>query len=223
MRRVLCFGDSNTWGSATVPRPDGRYGERERWPGILATSLGPDWAVVEEGLNARTTVHSDPVEGVWLNGGQYLVPCLRSHRPLDAVALMLGTNDLKHRFNVSAREIAFSAGNLLGIIHRSEAGPGLGAPRLLLICPPPLLEDFGTRPDFNELFRGGREKSLQLPAHYEEFARLNGAEFLDAGKVIRSSAFDGLHLDPEAHDALGRAVGERLTAMFAGAQPSTVG
>jgi lysophospholipase L1-like esterase len=216
MRRVLCFGDSNTWGSATVPRPDGRYGERERWPGVLADALGSDWNVIEEGLSARTTVHTDAVEGVWLNGSQYLYPCLRSHRPLDAVVLMLGTNDLKHRFNVSAREIAYSAGNLLGIIAKSEAGPNLSAPRMLLICPPPLLEDFGTRPDFNMLFKGGREKSLQLPPHYEEFATLNGAEFLDAGQHIRSSAFDGLHLDPEAHDALGRAVAQKLQAMFTG-------
>ena len=25
MRTVLCYGDSNTWGTAVVPRPDGRY------------------------------------------------------------------------------------------------------------------------------------------------------------------------------------------------------
>ena len=216
MRRVLCYGDSNTWGSATVPRPDGRYGERERWPGVLQDALGADWNVIEEGLSARTTVHTDPVEGVWLNGSQYLFPCLRSHRPLDAVALMLGTNDLKHRFNVSAREIAYSAGNLIQIIRKSECGPELSAPRVLLICPAPLLQDFGTRLDFNELFRGGYEKSLQLAPHYEEFAGLHGAEFLDAGKVMRSSAFDGLHLDPEAHEALGRTVANRLRAMFAG-------
>jgi lysophospholipase L1-like esterase len=107
-----------------------------------------------------------------------------------------------------------SAASLVQIIRKSECGPELSAPRVLLICPPPLLEDFGTRPDFTELFRGGREKSLQLPARYQEFAQLHGAEFLDAGQVIRSSAFDGLHFDPDAHDALGRAVAERLRAMF---------
>jgi lysophospholipase L1-like esterase len=63
MRRVLCYGDSNTWGSATVPRPDGRYGERERWPGVLQDALGADWNVIEEGLSARTTVHTDPGRG----------------------------------------------------------------------------------------------------------------------------------------------------------------
>src|SRR3990170_7186772 len=122
MRAVLCYGDSNTFGTATVERPDGRYAPDERWPGVLKAALGPDWLVIEEGLGGRTTVSDDPVEGVDKNGRTYLYPCLMSHRPLDVVVVMLGTNDLKARFNASAWYIAESVGALVKIVKTAGAG-----------------------------------------------------------------------------------------------------
>ncbi len=102
MKSILCYGDSNTWGTATQPRPDGRYAPHERWPGVLRLALGDEWLVIEEGLGGRTTVNDDPVEGAERNGRMYLLPCLGSHKPLDVVDIMLGTNDLMARFNQSA-------------------------------------------------------------------------------------------------------------------------
>ena len=82
-KTILCYGDSNTHGSATVERPDGRYGPDERWPGVLRGALGSGWLVIEEGLGGRTTVSDDPVEGLEKNGKTYLLPCLHTHKPLD--------------------------------------------------------------------------------------------------------------------------------------------
>jgi lysophospholipase L1-like esterase len=217
MKRVLCYGDSNTWGSATVPRPDDRYGEAERWPGVLAAALGDGWRVIEEGLSGRTTVHADPVEGRHLDGSAYLKPCLRSHRPLDAVVIMLGTNDLKTRFGVSPFEIGDSVGVLIEIAMHAQAGPGGVPPRLLLVCPPPILPHEPQFPEWYAIFSGGAEKSRQLLPHYQRNADAWGAELLDAGAVITSSRFDGIHLDLDAHAALGRAVAARLGRMFAAA------
>ena len=81
---------------------------------------------------------------------------------------------------------------------------------MLVICPPPILASFGERPEFAEMFAGGYEKSLRLAPAYEAVAREYGAAFLDAGKVIRSSAFDGIHLDTDAQVALGHAVAEKI-------------
>lgn len=213
MKTILCFGDSNTWGSATRPGKDQRYAPHERWPGVLQKTLSAGWTIIAEGLPGRTTVHSDPVEGAWMNGAAYLLPCLRSHRPLDVVALMLGSNDLKFRFSVSATDIAGSIGVLLKIIAQSESGPSTGVPKILVIAPPPILEHFGERPDFVDIFAGGREKSLQLARAYETVAKEHGVAFFDAGTVIRSSAFDGIHLDLDAHAALGAAVAEKLAGL----------
>ena len=66
--------------------------------------------MIEEGLNGRTTVHADPVEGEWLNGADYLLPCLKSHAPVDLAIIALGANDLKARFAATATDIAFSLG-----------------------------------------------------------------------------------------------------------------
>ena len=52
-RRILCFGDSNTWGNI-AGTPD-RYPADVRWPGVLQRDLGPDFLVIED-RNGHTTV-----------------------------------------------------------------------------------------------------------------------------------------------------------------------
>ena len=91
MKTILCYGDSNTWGFEPVTR--NLYGRTERWTGILRQELGLDYDVIEEGLNGRTTVWDDPIEG-HKNGKEQIIPILKSHQPLDLVTIMLGTNDL---------------------------------------------------------------------------------------------------------------------------------
>jgi lysophospholipase L1-like esterase len=207
MRVILCYGDSNTWGAATVSRPDDRYAPDERWPGILRAELGADWLVIEEGLGGRTTVSDDPVEGADKNGRTYLVPCLRSHRPLDVVAVMLGTNDLKARFGKSAWDIAQGVGVLVDIVKAAGVGLGGGIPEILVICPPVVLDRLPLHAD---MFAGAAAKSRDLARHYQAVAAERGVRFLDAGMVIKSSAHDGFHLDPDAHVALGRAVATEI-------------
>ncbi len=206
MKTVLAFGDSNTFGSATVPRLDDRYGADERWPGVMQQELGADWRVIEEGLPGRTTVHDDPIEGAYMNGKTYLMPALRSHRPLDVVAIMLGSNDLKARFALPPADIAAGVGELVKVVKQAEAGRDGGVPKILVICPPPMLSHCGEAVHIERMFVGGYEKSLQLGALYAAVAATHGAAFLDAGTVITSSEADGLHFDPDAHAALGKAV-----------------
>ncbi len=206
MPRILCYGDSNTWGYATVPRADDRYADHERWPNVMGTVLGSNWTVLEEGLNGRTTVHADPIEGAYLDGSSTLVPILRSHMPLDVVAIMLGTNDLKARFGVGAYDIASGIGVLLGKMTLALAGRNGGVPKALVICPPPILNTFGKFDFFGEMFAGGREKSLRFPKFYQDVAKEAGASFFDAGTVIATSAYDGIHFDPNMQAKLGRTV-----------------
>lgn len=180
---------------------DSRFDRSTRWPGVVEARLGDGWRVVEEGLPGRTTVHDDPIEGFHKNGQRYLQACLESHKPLDAIVLMLGTNDLKARFNLPASDIAAGAGVLLGIIRVT-----LGTVKLLLVCPPPIEET----ELLGEMFAGGRARSLSLPSHYRSIARSMDAEFFDAGSVIKSSPVDGIHFDAPSHLQLGTAIAEKL-------------
>jgi lysophospholipase L1-like esterase len=203
MKTILCYGDSNTWGYN--PADAGRYPRDVRWTGVLAHELGAGYQVIEEGLNGRTTVWDDPIEG-YKNGHDYLIPCLETHRPIDLVVLMLGTNDLKVRFSVSAYDIANSAGVLVDVIHKSAAGPDGGVPQVLLMAPPPVAQ----LTEFAEMFDGAVAKSKKLGEHYRRVADERGCAFLDAGTVIVSSNVDGIHFDPPEHAELGRAVARRV-------------
>jgi len=214
MKTVLCYGDSNTWGCPPVqPGQDvARYGREVRWGSVLRAALGPGYWVLEEGLGGRTTVWDDPIEGEHKNGKRYLLPCLESHAPIDLVALMLGTNDLKRRFGLSAADIAAGAGVLVDIILRSACGPQNRAPQVLLIGPPPTAQLSG----FAELFAEAGEKSRALAREYQREAELRGCAFLDAGQIISSSERDGIHFEADAHQALGHAVA-RLVRELLGA------
>ena len=119
MRTVLCYGDSNTWGCE--PGTGARYPRDVRWPGRLQAALGDAWHVVEEGLGGRTATLDSPIMP-GKNGLEYLIPCLASHAPLDAVVIFLGTNDMADRYSLSAMEVARCAGRLAHVVRQSEAG-----------------------------------------------------------------------------------------------------
>ena len=204
MRTVLCYGDSNTWGSA--PGTGERFGGDERWPGVLRLRLGVGYWVVEEGLGGRTTVWDDPIEGAHKNGRTYLRACLESHKPLDLVAIMLGTNDLKARFRASASDIAQGAAALGSEALRSGCGIDGGPPRVLLVSPPAV----GPLTEMAEMLEGAEEKSRRFPEHYRRFADQYGLDFLDAGEFAVSSGEDGIHLEAGEHRKLGEAVAGRV-------------
>ena len=201
---MLCYGDSNTWGS--VPKTGGRFGHEVRWPGVLRRALGDGYWVIEEGLGGRTTVRDDPIEGAHKNGRTYLRACLESHSPIDLMTIMLGTNDLKARFAASASDIAQGAASLAEEARRSGCGPEGGAPVVVLISPPPL----GRLTDMAEMFEGAGEKSKGFPGYYRRFAEQNGLAFLDASEVVVSSDLDGIHLEAGEHRKLGEAIADRV-------------
>ena len=145
MTTILCYGDSNTWGRD--PISESRFGKDVRWPGVLQQELGAGYDVISEGLPGRTTVWTDPIEG-HMSGKDYLIPCLNSHKPIDLIIILLGTNDLKHRFAVPAFDIAQGILYLARMIRQSESGPGGEPPLILILIPPPL----GKLSNFTEVF-----------------------------------------------------------------------
>ncbi|MFC1959759.1 SGNH/GDSL hydrolase family protein [Chloroflexota bacterium] len=175
MKTVLCYGDSNTWGWDAFAL--GRHPRHVRWPGVLQAALGEDFYVIEEGLNGRTTVWDDPIE-LHKNGATYLIPCLESHKPLDLVVLMLGSNDLKMRYSVPAYDIAAGASRLVDMILRSRCGPDDGTPQVLLLSPPPL-GDMSPTPHLDEMFTGAAAKADRLAYHYVQVAQEQGCAYLD--------------------------------------------
>ena len=210
MPLLLCFGDSNTHGSPPIVLRGQyqRFGPETRWPRVAA-SLLPGWEVAEEGLPGRTAQFPDPVMGAHMDGREGLKIALQSHGPLDAMTLMLGTNDVKTRFGATPEKVAAGIAALLDICLGEEMQTRHGGFRVLLICPPPVLEQGPIAAEF----LGAREVSLRLPVLYARLAQARGAGFLDAGQVIDVSPTDGIHFEPEAHQRLGQAVAEAVARL----------
>ena len=208
MKTVVCFGDSNTWGYDPLTRE--RFDRDTRWPGVLRNELGEGYLVLEEGLNGRTTVWDDPVDGAHKNGSRYLLACLESHAPSDLVVIMLGTNDLKRRFGVPAEDIARGAARLVGIARQSMCGPRGDAPQVLLVAPPPTTKL--TR--FSEMFEGAGEKSRRFGARFQAQAEEIGCPLLNAADEVVTSDLYGIHLEADQHQRLGRAVALRVRELL---------
>jgi lysophospholipase L1-like esterase len=207
VKRILCYGDSNTWGADPVKND--RFDADTRWPRVFSKALGSDYEIIEEGLSGRTTVWDDPIEG-YKNGREYLIPCLESHRPLDLVILMLGTNDLKKRFSLSAFDIAQGAGVLVSLVQRSEVGKQDMAPLVLLLAPPPTV----TLTEYAEMFEGAESKSRKFSEQYGRVAKELGCAFLDTSTTIVSSSLDGIHIEASEHRKLGEMVAVKVEELI---------
>jgi lysophospholipase L1-like esterase len=209
VRQILCYGDSNTWGAD--PADDARRFEWPvRWPGVLQRELGGEYHVLEEGLGGRTTIYDDPLLPLQ-SGKDLLVPALETHAPLDLVVLMLATNDISYA-HVTAAEAADGAAELAHMVQRCELGPGGAAPKVLLICPPPVGPfDNSRRPD---LWVGADVKSRALPQEFARVASALGVPWFDAGRVVSTSPLDGWHLEATQHGLLGVAVAARVRELL---------
>ncbi len=205
MKTILCFGDSNTYGY--IPGSGKRYSIQTRWPRLLANLLGGEYDVVEEGLSGRTTAFRDLIEPGRC-GLDTILPCVMSHEPLDVIVLMLGTNDTKSRFHVTAQEIGYGMEELImkigGYYHYRE-----GVPEILLVSPVPL-GDMSDAVEFNE---ASRQKSLLLANIYRQIADTFHCHFLDAGAVTGELGCDGIHLTPRGHAALAQAMAEKIRSI----------
>lgn len=214
MSVILCYGDSNTHG--TMPIETLGLGQRhppgDRWPDAMAAALGPGHQVLSEGLPGRTTVHEDVVEGGMRNGITVLPAILHSHKPIDLLIIMLGTNDLKPAFGVGAFEIARSVERLVLAaraegVHRTE----------VIVAPAPVVETGS----LTEVFAGAEARQRGLAGHLRTAAQRLGCGFVEAGAHIAVSPVDGVHWSAEAHRSFGGGMARAALAQLAAAPAET--
>ena len=185
MKTIVCYGDSNTYGYN--PENGFRYEYEERWTTILQKELKDSAIVIPEGLNGRTTSFEDELRP-GRNGATYLDPCLHSHGPIDLVVLMLGTNDLKIRFQATPTDIGKGIDRLIKMIKSitpQKRQDGQSA-KILLMAPPHLGDDLTEIPSGEEMgFERGISYSKRLAPIYEDWAKFHNIEFLDAAKYAK--------------------------------------
>ena len=197
-RRVLCYGDSNTYGYD--PARDGRYGDDERYPMVLQNLLGDGWSVVEEGLPGRTAVFDDAItEG--MNGLALITPILMSHAPLDTVTIMLGTNDSKNRFDCSSYLISLGIVRLVKKALHTECWRDNANPDVLVIVPPSITPEYDKLKFREEMGPGCHERCAGIAARLKPDARGHGPCAVPGCKHPARGGMLGCGWD--AHDAGG--------------------
>ena len=214
MKRILCYGDSNTWGFApelydNLHNAPCRYAPDIRWTGRLAKALGQEYTVIEEGFNGRTTVFDDPTAP-----GRNGQVAFRTHEPLDLILIMLGTNDTKDLFSAPPVSVASGMERLVKELSVSLRSSVSWKAKILIAAPivvqPTLTGEYLY--GFSEVSTG---KSAMLPALYSAIADRYGVAFVDISAVAKPGALDGVHLDPQGHASVASAMEQRIRALLA--------
>jgi lysophospholipase L1-like esterase len=189
-KRILCLGDSNTYGYDPRDPFGGRYPKLVRWTGLLERT---GYMPFNRGMNGLTV----PVSSQY-GAFSELVTSLR---PLDAAAVMLGTNDI-----LQGASAAATAERLASFLEALRA-PSDGAV-LILLAPPPVT--YGDWVQSASVI----EESQKLSARYREIAAEQQIVFADAGLWNISLTYDGVHFTPEGHAAFYKGLESILKTLF---------
>lgn len=211
MQQILVYSDSLSWG--IVPNTRKRLGFVERWPGALEDQLiraGRSVRVVEDCLNGRRTVWEDPFKP-GRNGLEGLQQRIEVNSPLALAILLLGTNDFQSMHAFNAWHSAQGTATLVRAIRTAPIEPGMPVPHVLIVAPPPVRTPKGT---IAPKFEGAGAKAKDLASELEKVAAELGCAFFDAGKVVATSAVDGVHLDADQHLVLAHALTREVAALL---------
>ena len=212
-KRILCYGDSITWGF--TPLTGVRYDENTRWTGILQKNLGDGYTVIEDGLNARTTIYENDVKR-YRSGLESLGYSLIAQHPIDLFILALGINDISYidpedagrGIRVLLRQLVCANQNYT----RGDAETIFrGKPKILLVSPCAL------HPRYAEIRENGKMKyeiSKAFAPAFEKAAEDFGTYFLDGSKIAMAPPDDGIHLDEAGHAAMAEAITKKVLEIF---------
>lgn len=204
MKKILCFGDSNTYGY--IPNNGARYDKNTRWTGVLSLLSHGKFEIIEDGCNNRTAFAANPAGKIFT--GYEILPELLTD-DFDAVVLAIGINDTQFLYNLSSIEIASGVKKLINIVKVKSPQA-----KILLVAPSILTDDV-LNGNFACLFdRTSIEKSRQLPLLYQKIAEKQNIEFLDLNSVAKTSSLDGLHYAPEQHLKIAQAIFTILSELF---------
>lgn len=209
--KILCYGDSNTWGWVAGKFGEERYDVNSRWPALLQNQLGDTFDVIEEALGARTTAFDDPNPALPLRNGLQTLPIiLESHLPIDIVIFMLGAADCKERLGKSAQDIASGMRKLVEVTQSYRTIGDRKIQKIIIISPVEIID--GTEITSRLFGEGAAQKSLDLVDLYRTIASETGCYFLDANTVAKADSSEGIHLTKDSLPALANALASIIQA-----------
>jgi len=216
MQQILVYADSLSWG--IIPDTRQRLSFEQRWPGVFENTLiesGCSVRVIENCLNGRRTVWSDPFKP-GRDGSEGLAQVIEMHSPLDLVILLLGSNDFQCTHDNNAWLSAQGMDKLIQIIRQAPIEPGMPIPEIMIVAPPVIVEAKGK---LLRKFAGAESRCVGLTHELKELAQAENILFFDSAEVTEASRVDGIHLDADQHEVLGKAIAQAVidTGVFSGA------
>ena len=194
-RRLLCYGDSNTYGYDPHSYLGGRYPESVRWTALLREY---GWDVINRGEKGRSIPSC---------GGEIHAAIQSLCRvEADILTVMLGSNDLLQPSCPPARECADRMERFLTALLHADGWGKLR--KILLVAPPPMA--LGTWVQDGKTIAASR----RMAECYEDTARLLGIGFADAGGWGVDLAYDGVHFSETGHLAFAKGIQQTLSALL---------
>ena len=177
MRKLILFGDSNTYGYDPRGFMGGRYPEEVRWATIVRKELEGSYEVIEEGMNGRQ-----------LPGLQdaYFIGMLSKLTEEDVFLMMLGTNDILLTYNPDPKQAIEKMKNILSYIKDSFKGT-------FIMIAPPYIE--ALEPGLQRY----KDASIEMNKHFMELAKEYDIKALDASSWNIEMGYDGVHFTVEGH------------------------
>lgn len=172
--KIICFGDSNTYGYDPRAYFGGRYAADSRWVDILAEKGGHE--TVNYGQNGRSIpAYREELE---------LYGRIFEGEKADFLIVMLGSNDILSGLNPKA-----ACARMERLINSLP----IECRRILLVAPPVLRE--------GAWVEGGSqiEASRILADMYRQLAGNLGLHFADSGEWAVDIAHDGVHFSARGH------------------------
>ncbi len=200
MKKIICYGDSNTFGFN--PKNGSKFDNETCWTSLLQKKLGIEYEVINEGMCDRTGFSDNP-NGILFSSQKHFPLLISKYNSIDSLILWIGTNDLMFQQDISFENIEYGLKNLIKLA-KTKA-------RRIIIIPPVILSDKILEGYFKERFNEESiKKSKNIGNVYIKLANAYNCDFFDVNKYVKPSDFDGLHYDENSQ----KIIADRLSCLF---------
>lgn len=204
MKKIICYGDSNTFGFN--PKDGSRFDENTRWTAILQKNTETEYEVINEGVCDRTGFVSNP-KGFLFSAQKHFPKLILKSEDIDLLIIWLGTNDLQFQYNISVGAIEKGLENLIKLAQPKAKN--------IIIIPPVVLSEKVLEGFFNFQFdQTSIIKSRKIGRIYRQITNAYHCNYFDINKSTKPSDLDGLHYDKNSHKIIADKLTEFIKQML---------
>lgn len=204
MKKIICYGDSNTFGYNTAN--SSRFDENTRWTALLQKNLGAEYEIINEGMPNRTGFVENP-EGILFSSQKHFPDTLSKIDSVHILILAIGTNDLMFHYNIDFDTIEKGLNNLIKTAKEKTNN--------IIIIPPTIMNENVLNGYFSSMFdETSIIKSKEAGKIYKRVAKGNNCRYFDINEFAAPSDIDGLHYDEKSHKLIAAKLADYITHNF---------